>query len=431
MQEKELYIISLAYKYVQNELSAEEKTLLEEWLEENATNREYFNELTSDFTMMEDLKYYHNVDSEGMWQKTMSQLQQQQQLLHPEPVKRITIRTILVAAAIAGIVGYIGIKVAMPRKQQVKQAQTTTTTPPVPTTRHTANQEAPFGTTAMLTLADGSKLQLKDVHEGFEQQQGSVKLVKKNNDLVYLPVHNTAATSKIYNTLEIPPGGKYRLILPDGSRIYLNASSTITFPVFSADSMRQATMSGQAYCEIAHNPDNPFYLAVQSPDNKDQRSTLKVLGTRFNVTAYPNEKYERISLKDGYLELYTMANTGRNRHASNGIPTIMHSGDQTLVDTKGIVEKIKDADVESDIAWINGDINFNKTPVDEVAWALGRKFGLKVRLQPETVKDHPINVRFPATVPLTTIVGSLNSHYEDAFVFKYNEDEKTLLVTAK
>ena len=140
----------------------------------------------------------------------------------------------------------------------------------------------PGGNKAVLTLADGSKIVLDDSGQGFIASQAGINIRKSpDGSIVYdmQGAENQKAAPEIYNTIETPKGGKYQLILPDGSKVWMNAASSLRFPAVFKGKERHVELTGEAYFEVAKNKKLPF--TVQT---KDQ--TIYVTGTQFNVMAY-------------------------------------------------------------------------------------------------------------------------------------------------
>ncbi len=141
---------------------------------------------------------------------------------------------------------------------------------------------APGGNKAILTLSNGTKIILDSSQSGAIARQGAANVLKlKDGRLAYQPI-DEKPTATVYNTLSTPRGGEYQLTLPDGSQVWLNAESSITYPVNFAGSERKVKITGEAYFEVVHNHSRPF--RVQAGDQ-----LIEDVGTAFNVNAYTDE----------------------------------------------------------------------------------------------------------------------------------------------
>ncbi|MBP1651694.1 MAG: anti-FecI sigma factor, FecR, partial [Bacteroidetes bacterium] len=143
---------------------------------------------------------------------------------------------------------------------------------------------APGSNKAMLTLADGTQIPLDSAANGALAQQGNTQIKNSNGNLSY---QANGGNEVMYNTVTTPHGGQYQLTLADGSKVWLNAASSIRFPTAFVGKERQVSITGEAYFEIAQQPSHPFSVQVKAAD-KDM--TVKVLGTSFNIMAYADEK---------------------------------------------------------------------------------------------------------------------------------------------
>ncbi|HEX8461906.1 MAG TPA: FecR family protein, partial [Segetibacter sp.] len=133
---------------------------------------------------------------------------------------------------------------------------------------------------ALLTLADGSTIDLDDSKKGLLSNQGGVSVGKaKNGEVIYqmkkLDSHSTVA---LFNTITTPRGGQYQIVLSDGTKVWLNAASSLKFPASFSGNQRNVQLTGEAYFEVAKNKAMPFNVAVNNLN-------IKVLGTHFNVNA--------------------------------------------------------------------------------------------------------------------------------------------------
>lgn len=174
-----------------------------------------------------------------------------------------------------------------------------------------------------------------------------------------------------YNTISTPRGGQYQAVLPDGTKVWLNAASHIRFPSKFSGNKREVEVNGEVYMEVAKDPGMPFTVLVNGVD-------IHVLGTSFNINAYSNEPVLTTTLLEGSVRLAIP------HQDPVSDPVILKPGQQAVVaatenNTEGKrVIKIKNADIENVMAWRNGLFNFNQASIPEVMRQLERWYNVDV-----------------------------------------------------
>jgi len=213
----------------------------------------------------------------------------------------------------------------------------------------------PGGNKAVLTLADGSKVNLTDLGNGEVAKQAGLKIVKTANGHLHYIVNSTSEGTEeqetTYNTIETPKGGQYQITLPDGSKVWLDAASSLRYPTKFSKNERKVELTGQAYFEIAKSKDKPFRVI----SNKQQ---VEVLGTHFNINAYKDQLETITTLLEGSVKIGLLNDKTGN---------LLRPGQQA----KLIADRFEVAqvDVEEAIAWKNGYFLF---PDEEVSTALNK-----------------------------------------------------------
>lgn len=212
---------------------------------------------------------------------------------------------------------------------------------PKPDQQVIANMIAPGGNKAILTLANGQKINLNDALNGQLATQSGMRITKtENGQLVYeVAKDGTSETSPQYNTIEVPVGGQWQAILADGSHVWLNALSSITFPTTFTGKERRVEIKGEAYFEIAHNKAKPFKVSSLG-------QTVEVLGTHFNVMAYADERVIKTTLLEGSVKIY-----------DGGRTQLLKPGEQAQV-TADKIKVTDEIDMEDVVAWKNGYFKF-------------------------------------------------------------------------
>lgn len=228
-----------------------------------------------------------------------------------------------------------------------------------------ANLDIPPGTNrATLVASNGTVYQLNGAKEEIVVDKGSIHY--KDGDI--LPVKDSVQ----HVTLNIPRGGQYRVTLSDGTRVWLNAASSLSYPTAFTGKERSVTLKGEAYFEVAHNASQPFI--VHTPDED-----VKVLGTSFNVNSYNDESGTVTTLATGSVRL-------DSRGAVQ--TTELHPGEQAVLNNTTF--NVAAVDVSLYTAWKDGDFRFKATPLTEVMRQIGRWYDLDVDYTsiPADIKVH-------------------------------------------
>ncbi|MDB5120265.1 MAG: FecR protein [Sphingobacteriales bacterium] len=230
------------------------------------------------------------------------------------------------------------------------------------------NDIAPEYNNAILRLADGSRISLNDATKGLIASQGNIAITKTaTGQIVYeqSKTHkiNTDAPSAI-NIIENPKGGKCQIVLPDGSRVWLNSASTLSFPITFAKTERKVTLTGEAYFEIAHNKKVPF--RVES-DNQ----IVEVLGTHFNIKSYKDEAYTKTTLLQGSVRIIL-----RSPQLKTPKTQLLKPGEQSLTNSSQPEIKIESTDTAKVNAWKNGHFSFNNTPLQDIMKEIARWYDM-------------------------------------------------------
>jgi ferric-dicitrate binding protein FerR (iron transport regulator) len=216
---------------------------------------------------------------------------------------------------------------------------------------------APGQTGAILTLANGKKLVLDSAGNGLLAQQAGVNVLQQNGQLAY----NGQSQAVLYNTMSTPVGRTFRLVLPDGTRVWLNASSSITFPTAFEGKERQVTITGEAYFEVVHRVTQKFLV-------KTGNETVEDIGTKFDIDSYSDEP----SIKTTLLE-------GAVRVAASGNTATLHPGDQAVLSASvGKITIDKDVDLDEVIAWKNGVFRFNSVDIHTIMRQAARWYDMEV-----------------------------------------------------
>jgi len=223
----------------------------------------------------------------------------------------------------------------------------------------------PGSNKAVLTLADGSKIILDNAKKGVLTKQGNTAITKSADGLLVYNFKNTETSAQIanpLNTITIPRGGKYQIVLPDGTKVWLNSSSTLTFPTLFTGSERSVQLSGEAYFEVAKNKDMPFKVRLNN------NTEVKVLGTHFNIMAYNDDSEIKTTLLEGSVKL---SNSSDN--------VLLVPGQQGIVGrTSNATFKVKEANIAEAIAWKDGNFMFVNEDIKSIMKKISRWYDVDI-----------------------------------------------------
>ena len=225
----------------------------------------------------------------------------------------------------------------------------------------TPNDAAPGGNKAKLVLSNGTEVVLNETGDGIINGESNCRVKKQNEQLVYAAGNTAAAVG--YNTLCTPKGGQYSVVLPDGTRVWLNAASSLHYPTLFTGKERQVELKGAAYFEVATNQSMPFVVQVNDMH-------IQVLGTSFNVMAYSDEKNINTTLLNGAVKI-----------AAGNETALLHPGQQASWNSHTAQIHVTAADTDQAMAWKNGQFYFKDASVEAVMRQLCRWYDVEVKYE--------------------------------------------------
>lgn len=229
------------------------------------------------------------------------------------------------------------------------------------------NDVTPGGNKAVLTLSNGAKIVLDSAANGTLAQQGNARISKVNSGLLAYNLSIEKPTEILFNTLSTPRGGQYKLILPDGTAVWLNAASTITYPTAFKGNERKVSITGEAYFEVTKDKTKPFYVKVNQME-------VEVLGTHFNINAYSDEKTINTTLLEGSVKI-----------KKDNQVALLKPGQQAQSNGQ-VIKIVRDVNLNQVMAWKNGFFNFNNADLQLVMRQLGRWYDVEVIYEREIPK---------------------------------------------
>lgn len=220
----------------------------------------------------------------------------------------------------------------------------------------------PGGNRAVLTLANGKKINLQDAKEGALAQESGIVITKTAaGELVYTVVKDVSknAQSASLNKIETPKGGQYQIDLPDGTKVWLNAASSLKFPTLFSGNTRVVELSGEAYFEVAKDKTKPFKVI-------SDKQTVEVLGTHFNINGYSDELNTKTTLLEGSVKV--------TDHSKQTL--ILKPGDQSTLNSKNFERQ--SVDVDEAVAWKNGQFIFTNESLDVIMRKIARWYNVDI-----------------------------------------------------
>ena len=242
------------------------------------------------------------------------------------------------------------------------------------TVQNQTHDITPGGNKAILTLANGSKIVLNEALRGVIARQQNVAINQiQNGKIVYSAKGAPIDSLLVYNTIATPRGGQYQVVLPDGTKVWLNAASSLKYPTAFYGNERRVELTGEAYFEVSKNAAKPFFV-------KTAAQTVEVLGTHFNINSYADEKATKTTLLEGSVKVYSSANQ---------LSVKLVPGQQAL-NILNQLQVIRDADVDEAVAWKNGKFMFRNTDLQTIMRQLSRWYDVDVEYQGNVTARHYI-----------------------------------------
>lgn len=264
----------------------------------------------------------------------------------------------------------------------------------------------PGGNKAVLTLGNGKKVSLTDAKKGEIADESGVQLEKANDgEIIYITRHEKALKTPEFNTIETPRGGQFQINLPDGSKVWLNSTSSLKYPVyFYGATERRVELKGEAYFEVAKDKTKPFLV-------KTQNQEVKVLGTHFNISAYIDETSVKTTLLEGSVQV-----------SSDQMVEQIRPGQQAILEDKHF--NITSVDGQDAIAWKKGNFEFDNADIQTVMRQLSRWYDIQVIYKGEVPKIH-----YSGTLPRNNNISVVLNMLKKTGKINFRIDKRTVTVS--
>lgn len=366
-------------RYYQQTATPEEKDLLFGWINENK-HREQLLE------MIQEMGFETRPGEEAIIDsKAATRIMERILIQRSQSAGLFSIKRWMYAAAAVLVVLLAGSYWFFQNQNNKENKPLAKTAAPQPS----RDQIRPGGNRAVLTLANGKQIILDSVANGNLASQANVKIIKLADGQIGYQ-NQEGATQLLYNTIATPIGGQYQLILADGSKVWLNAASSLRFPASFVGDNRTVELQGEAYFEIAHDASKPFKVLANG-------TAVEVLGTRFNVNAYTDEPQLKTTLLEGKVKI-----------ENQGTVRFLRPGQQAAVDGPSKINIINGADLEGATAWKEGKFVFKYDNIYSVMRQLSRWYDIHVQYGNNLSDDPFIGViRIPRNENISVILNLL------------------------
>ncbi|MEE1964343.1 FecR domain-containing protein [Allomuricauda taeanensis] len=384
-------IVKIILKKLKGHLSEEEEILFEKWLAEDDENLSTFQRLTNLQGKSKELREIDHLDPQKAWEIIQRELHTNKSNRRPI----ISYAKLMRYAAI--FVGVVGLSLLYRSFYMEKQVEI-----------------APDPTAIRLELGNGETRILS--------QSGAMEIVTKDGDVLGSKADGVVDYSQnnidedeveVYNTLHIPNGKMFKIVLSDGTTVNLNAGSTLEYPIkFIKGQHRKVTLIGEAFFDVKKDENSPFIVTSRSLD-------IRVLGTKFNVTSYPEDTDQKTVLVEGSVSLYK---SGRDYDKDDSI--LLTPGDMGSWEGTDKKISVKQVDTELYTSWMQGKLVLKGMKFKDIEKRLERHYGVTIQNKNKELEDRV----FTATFDVETIEEVLNTFVsETSFDYVIENDQITIL----
>ena len=388
MNEIEIRVVDLIEKHLNGELSDAEKQELDSWENQSESNRRIVRYLTDNSHLKHSISdSYPDERKDRVLASIHSMIEADQKVAK---VRMMTIRKLMSAAAIIGLIACIAYFTLYDRKPQ-----------PVAETKVPSgvSDKAPGRDGAILKLSNGQEIVLDNAANGKLAQQGNAAIAKRDGNVLVYSNNGKGGKEVLYNTLSTQVRKQFQVVLPDGSQVWLNSESSITYPTTFTGNERNVKVTGEVYMEVAKDAKRPFKVHIIPPVSGMEEAVVQVLGTHFNINAYADETPIKATLLEGSIRLTK----------GNNI-TVLKPGQQARVRTNNISVQ-SNVDLDKEVAWKSGYFQFKDDQLQTVVQQLARWYGVTVIYSPGfKVPDDTFNGRIPRSSDLTDVLSVLEKN---------------------
>ena len=343
-------IATLIYQYLAKDLSDRDKKELVLWIEETRANELFFQYITDPETLKKELTEFSRPQNSLIFEKLSERIKQ-------IPVKPARTRLWIPYMAAAVLITVLLSIVFFFLKTKTMSSKN------IPSyVKETKEDVSPGGDKAILTLGDGRTITLDTSANMLIPVQGNTNIAKSGrSELSYSEIKIPVTKENgLYNTITTPKGGQYQVVLPDGTKVWLNSASSMRFPTSFFHKKRIVTIDGEAYFEVAKN--DKMLFTVETGNMQ-----IEVMGTHFNVMAYPDEGSVRTTLLEGRVQVKNGSRV-----------TLLKPGQQCLMTADGNLLVNAATGLQEAVAWKNGMFSFKKDSLETIMRQIARWYNVEV-----------------------------------------------------
>ena len=383
MLSKEEHIARLIFLHIQGMTDNAQEKELNEWRSVSPRHEELFQRMLSSEHVEKSISRFVKTEEEeerGWWQL-------QQRARSGRSVRKI--KWFPYAAAIVLILSVGGVFYFSGDKEQTEILPIAKNEVQVP------------GSRAVLILPDGRKVDLENEVLRSDLAQSDSLLLVSARSLKYRDI-DSPDTTEIFHTLEIPRGGEYLLTLSDGTMIYLNSESTLSFPVKFQGKERKVYLTGEAYFKVAKNTEHPFVVTAGELE-------VLVTGTTFGVRAYKDEKDIQTTLESGQVTVKV-----------EGKSVKLVPNKQVLFNKLTMGVEVRDVDVDLYLAWADGRLVYDNCPLEKILTDLGRWYNIDVFYSRDELRSYQFSLNMKKHEEFTQVLELIGKTGEVQFEIKDN-----------
>lgn len=383
MLSKEEHIARLIFLHVQGMTDNAQEKELNEWRSVSPRHEELFQRMLSSEHVEKSISRFVKTEEEE--ERGWRQLQQKAR--SGRSVRKI--KWFPYAAAIVLILSMGGVFYFSGDKEQTEILPIAKNEVQVP------------GSRAVLILPDGRKVDLENEVLRSDLAQSDSLLLVSARSLKYRDI-DSPDTTEIFHTLEIPRGGEYLLTLSDGTMIYLNSESTLSFPVKFQGKERKVYLTGEAYFKVAKNTEHPFVVTAGELE-------VLVTGTTFGVRAYKDEKDIQTTLESGQVTV---------RVEGKSVKLVPNK--QVLFNKSTMGLEVRDVDVDLYLAWADGRLVYDNCPLEKILTDLGRWYNIDVFYSRDELRSYQFSLNMKKHEEFTQVLELIGKTGEVQFEIKDN-----------
>ncbi|MBO9729814.1 MAG: FecR domain-containing protein [Chitinophaga sp.] len=396
-----LYVAELLHKHVKGTITAEESVVLQTWAAGNDQRRQLLEDVNDAEVQQAAIKLIASYNEQEALERFMaSHVYKDQPVLHERVYPLRPWKWI--AAAVITLLAVAGYLFVSPPRHPVQLANNHVKVPDI----------APGKNGAILKLADGSSIALDSLANGVVATQNGAQIVLNNGALIY-DADKKANSETAYNIIMTPNGRQFRVSLPDGTQVWLNAASSIRYPTAFTGRRRNVEITGEVYFEVAPDAGMPFSVTILN------NARIDVLGTHFNVNAYDNEDNQHTTLLEGAVKVVSLKDNASALYR-NGI--ILQPGQQLRM--KEIPDMINHVDIDKVMAWKNGLFDFDGMDVKYAMKQIARWYDVEI-----IYRDEIPDIKFYGKISRNISLEGLIKGLSGTGVHLHLEEGKRLVVT--